>query len=91
MLKSSFLGREHNPIRCEIHGNVRKILKIDKAHVSDMFSIEFEEQLKEALLAKYRQLKKWEPIKISGTRRCDSLIIALALYQKNTIVTRRKY
>jgi len=79
MLKSSCLGREYNPMRYEIHGNVQKILNRGKVFVSDLLSAELEEQLKEVLLKKYRQIKKWEPIKIQGIRKCDSLIIALAL------------
>ena len=79
ILKRSCFGREHNPMRYEIHGNPQKILKRGKVYVSDLLSEEFEEQLKEMLLKKYRQIKKWEPLRIQGTQRCDSVVIALAL------------
>jgi hypothetical protein len=79
MLKSSYLGREYNPMRYEIHGNVQKILKRGKVFVSDLLSEEVEKRFQEALLKKYKQIKKWEPIKIQGLRRFDFLIVILAL------------
>ena len=79
MLKNSCCGREYNPIRYEIHGNVQKILGVGKVFVSDLLSTEFEELFKQVLLKKYKQIKKWERINISGMRKCDSLVIVLAL------------
>jgi len=79
MLKESCLGREHNPIRYEIHGNPQKILGRGRIFVSDLLSKEVEKQFQEVLLKKYRKIKKWEPLKIGKMRRCDSLMVSLAV------------
>jgi hypothetical protein len=79
MLKRSCFGREQNPMRYEIHGNVQKILGSGKVFVSDLLSMELEEKLKKVLLHKYKQINKWQPLKIEKMRRCDLLNFALAL------------
>ena len=79
MLKRSSLGRKHNPIRYEIHGNVQKILGVGKVFVSDLLSKEVEKQFQKVLLKKYRQIKKCERINIGKMKRCDSLMITLTL------------
>ena len=79
ILKDSCYSREHNPIRYEIHGNPQKILGCGKVFVSDLLSAAFEEKLKKVLLEKYRRIKKWETLKIDGMRRCDLLLITLAV------------
>lgn len=79
MLKKSFLGREYNPIRYEIHGGARKILGGGKVFVSDLLSKEVEKQFQKVLLKKYKQIKKWEQLKIEKMQRCDSIMITLAL------------
>ena len=79
MLENSRCCRANNPMRYEIHGNPKKVLECGKVFVSEMLSKNFEDKCKETLLKKYKQIKKWERLNISGMKKLDTSKIALTL------------
>lgn len=76
MLENSRCCRANNPMRYEIHGSPKKIFG-KRILVSDILNVDFENQCKEVLLKKYKQIKKWERLNIASMKRLDTSKIAV--------------
>lgn len=78
MLKHTNYRRGNNPMRYEIHGNIQKILDCGRVTVAELLTAEFEDQLKNVLLEKYRELEKSELL-ILEEEKTDSWTLTLIL------------
>jgi|GEM_PF-5353163 len=79
MLLDSDYGRRYEPMRYEIHGNPKKIFNSKQTYyVSDVLTVEFEEQCRDVLLKKYIKIKKAERVVVKNMERLDVLKLAIA-------------